>query len=247
MNKKQPSAVKKVEQILELVEDERLLQAFSLHATLTESLNNNNGAFPDLPVFPLHSPTPTNDRKSFEESAPSPPASSSDDFLVTMRNLLCADLRWSGKMKNVNEGLAVLNTSSNVAKYEALDTTARRLHSAKSSLTSKLDWTIGQVAFGITTSYRREANGTLTLKMEGDLDDVPLFEQLCVLREIDFYSLWAPFMTASKTILQVEKIELVGWFKIAVPLFGLMRDCAFHAFGCDCLREDGVIMIVAER
>jgi len=31
-----------------------------------------------------------------------------------------------------------------------------------------------------------------------------------------------------------------------VPLFGLSRDAAFHAFGCDCMEKDGSVLIVAK-
>lgn len=259
MTPSQPTAVGIVEKVLSLSEDERLLQSFALLATVRESLDKNNGEFPKLPVLPLHSPPATTGRKKNwddekknggeEENQNCKTATSlvsDDDFIFAMRNLLNEEFHWKGKLRGLKEGQALLNSPIHAEKFEKLELTARKLHFAKSSLTSELDWVFAQVAFGITTSYRREPNGTLSLKLEGELNDVPLFEQLAVLREIDFYSLWAPFMTESKTLMQVNKIELLGWFKIAVPIFGLVRDAVFHAFGCDCMKEDGTIMLVAE-
>jgi hypothetical protein len=75
---------------------------------------------------------------------------------------------------------------------------------------------------------------------------VPLFEQLCVLRETDLFNLWAPFVPRAEKIKQITKIELISWFILSVPLFGLSRDAVFHAFGCDCMDTDGSVMIVAE-
>ena len=147
-----------------------------------------------------------------------------------------------------------------------------RLLEAREALQGDDDWTIAQTLFGITTSYRRERDGTLSIKLEGELNDVPLFEQLCVLRETDLFHLWAPFMSQSRKLLQITKIELgelrvffvvvavpskllpalilhcphaVSWFIISVPIFGLRRDAAFHAFGCDCMEADGSVLITA--
>ena len=40
--------------------------------------------------------------------------------------------------------------------------------------------------------------------------------------------------------------QLVSWFIISVPIFGLWRDAAFHAFGCDCMETDGSVLITAK-
>ncbi|GMH56731.1 hypothetical protein TrRE_jg11493, partial [Triparma retinervis] len=128
---------------------------------------------------------------------------------------------------------------------EKLINNARILRKAKTDLMTDGDWTVAQTLFGITTSYRREEDGTLSIKLEGTLEDVPLFEQLSVLRETDLFHLWAPFVPRAKKLLQVTKIELVSWFIVSVPLFGLSRDAVFHAFGCDCMEKDGSVLIVA--
>ena len=52
----QPTAKKKVDEVLSLIEEERLLQAYALLTTVRESLLNTGGNFPSVPVFPLHSP-----------------------------------------------------------------------------------------------------------------------------------------------------------------------------------------------
>lgn len=66
------------------------------------------------------------------------------------------------------------------------------------------------------------------------------------MRETDLFHLWAPFVPRSKKLLQVTKIELVSWFIISVPIFGLSRDAVFHAYGCDCMEESGSVIICAE-
>lgn len=77
---------------------------------------------------------------------------------------------------------------------------------------------INQTLFGISTSYRREADGSLSIKIEGELHGVPLFEQLVVLREVDLYHKWAPFMSQSKKLAQLDKMvryEVLSILRVA--------------------------------
>lgn len=130
-------------------------------------------------------------------------------------------------------------------EFEALNVRAKDFQQARENLVEDEDWTLSQTLFGITTSYRREDDGTLSVKLEGELTGVPLFEQLAVLREVDLYTEWAPFCSKADKLTQVGKIEVVAHQVMSVPLLGLSRDVAFRALGCDCMREDGSIIIVA--
>ena len=56
-------------------------------------------------------------------------------------------------------------------------------------------WILAQTLFGITTYYRREPiDNSLSIKIEGELNDsnVPLFEQIVVLRECDLSQVGYP-------------------------------------------------------
>lgn len=117
---------------------------------------------------------------------------------------------------------------------------------AKQNLSTDDDWTYACHHFGITTFYRREFDGSLSVKLEGDLVDVPLFEQICVLKEVDLHYRWAPFCSSSMTIADLDKIDTVGWFLIGMPNFGIARDGCFRAIGCDCIEEDGTIVLTAQ-
>ena len=109
-----------------------------------------------------------------------------ESFTLEMRSLLSEEFRWKGKLKGVKEGVAALQSSKNKVAFDSLKTTAQALHFAKTSLTSELDWKFAQIMFGITTSYRRESDGTLSVKLEGELNDVPLFEQVRI-RQSTFF------------------------------------------------------------
>jgi hypothetical protein len=108
------------------------------------------------------------------------------------------------------------------------------------------DWTFASKHFGVTTYYRREDDGSLSVKLEGVLQDVPLFEQVCVLKEIDLHFKWSPFCSSSMTLADFSKMDTMGWFVVGVPQFGLSRDGIFRAIGCDNTAEDGSVLITAQ-
>lgn len=88
-------------------------------------------------------------------------------------------------------------------------------------------------------------DGSLSVKIEGELHDVPLFEQLVVLRECDLYHTWAPFTSKSKKLAQLDRLDVVAWYIVGVPMLGLTRDACYRAVGCDCMNENGSILLVA--
>ena len=103
-----------------------------------------------------------------------------------------------------------------------------------------------QTFFGVSTSHRRErSDGSLSVKIEGELHGVPLFEQLVVLRECDLYHTWAPFTSMSRKLAQLDKLDVVAWFIVGVPALGLTRDACYRAVGCDCMNENGSVLLVA--
>jgi hypothetical protein len=116
----------------------------------------------------------------------------------------------------------------------------------KQDMVDNDNWTLAQTIFGITTYYRREDDGSLSVKIEGELKGIPLFEQVAVLREIDLHSSWAPFVTSSLTLAQFDKLDTLGWIMVGLPNFGLARDGCFRVIGCDCTKEDNSVLIYGQ-
>ncbi len=77
---------------------------------------------------------------------------------------------------------------------------------AKKNLTLNDDWTLGHTLFGVTTYYRHESDGSLSIKLEGRVDDCSLFDQVAVIREFDLNHYWAPFVSSSLTIGEIDKM-----------------------------------------
>jgi hypothetical protein len=98
----------------------------------------------------------------------------------------------------------------------------------------------------VTTFYRRETDGSLSIKLEGNVEASNLFEQICVLREVDLHYRWSPICNSSLKIADINKLDGVGWFVLGMPSLHLARDGCFRAIGCDNILEDGSILIAGQ-
>lgn len=139
---------------------------------------------------------------------------------------LVATCRYLAARKEYNDLLAALEESSvpeevreAVKLHLELDETVQTMleravlieHSIHFVDTSD-DWILGADMFGIQTHYRKceDDVNAIVVKIEGKLDDLPLFEQMAVLHEIDLYKEWAPFCTSSVMIDKIGNAELFG-------------------------------------
>ncbi len=102
-------------------------------------------------------------------------------------------------------------------------------------------WTLGAEYWGIKTHYKVE-NGKIRVRMEGGLDDLPLFEQCAVIHEVDLFKEWVPFCSDSHLVEKLGHAELFLYLCVS-PLF-VSRDTCLHAYGADCLYESGQIILI---
>jgi hypothetical protein len=75
------------------------------------------------------------------------------------------------------------------------------------------DWTLGANYFGILTHYKKsneKGDNSLIIKMEGVMDNLPLFEQCAVVHEVDLFKEWVPLCNASKTVEKISIADLVA-------------------------------------
>ena len=74
-------------------------------------------------------------------------------------------------------------------------------------------WILGANYFGISTYYKRspiEGDSSLIIKMEGTLENLPLFEQCAVIHEIDLFKEWIPFCNESFLIDKIGNAEIIA-------------------------------------
>ena len=62
----------------------------------------------------------------------------------------------------------------------------------------------------ISTHYKVSSEGIITVRMEGIMDDLPIFEQCAVLHEVDLFKEWIPFCRSSINIENVGLADLVA-------------------------------------
>ncbi|KAL7496048.1 hypothetical protein ACHAWT_004346 [Skeletonema menzelii] len=210
------SALNDLNRVLKLIEAERHLAAYQLFCHVRERIVSNVNATPSM-----------------------------DRSLASARTLMNArrhEFRTLEKRSDIFAN-ARLNLAANNNNHDSSNS-----NSSNTDDQDNNSWILAQTLFGITTYYRREPiDNSLSIKIEGELNDsnVPLFEQIVVLRECDLYHNWAPFMTKSRKLAQLDRLDVVAWYEVGLPLLGLMRDACYRAVGCDCMKEDGTVLLVA--
>jgi hypothetical protein len=106
------------------------------------------------------------------------------------------------------------------------------------------EWADGGTMFGVKTHYKTAPSGCVTVLSEGGQMDVPIFEQMAVLKEAALLKHYVPFCSDSSVVHKVSETEVLGYFN--VNMFPTSRDTCVHAFGVDCLREFGCIVLIGK-
>eukprot|EP01039_Chlorochromonas_danica_P001567 gene1567-1712_t len=106
-------------------------------------------------------------------------------------------------------------------------------------------WIEGAHLFGVTTSYQYDTSDhSLIIKLEGVMEELPIFEQCAVIHEVDLFPTWLPFCKEGVTVDKVGIAELIPYVYICVPPLG--RDFVMNAYGADCLTEHGKLLIIGK-
>ncbi len=157
---------------------------------------------------------------------------------------LCANFQY----RQAHELCKQLEPSS--VHQELLDMLEERIQKAEETL-REVDgtsdgWIHGLDYFGISTYYKVSSDrGILTVKLEGIMEDLPLFEQVSVLYETDLYKSWVPFCDESIKIYTIGHAELLAYLNISLPMV-IARDTVIHAYACDLLEEEGKLILIGK-
>mmetsp|Transcript_17862 Transcript_17862/g.41826 ORF Transcript_17862/g.41826 Transcript_17862/m.41826 type:complete len:948 (+) Transcript_17862:275-3118(+) len=223
------SSVKKdTKRVFDFITDERHLTAEDLLKSVNERIDTWQ----------------TEQDRQEAEKAASPRSRGSFNRLRSSRKLREKEAEEALVNSEYEQAKALLE--QNEAKLEVLGHRCRLFRLAQKNLTEDEEWTLASSHFGIDTYYRREEDGTLSLKLEGEMTDLPLFEQVAVLKEVDLHYKWAPFCSSSMTVADLDKLDTVGWFMIGLSSFGLARDGCFRVIGCDNIHEDGSFVLAGQ-
>jgi len=89
----------------------------------------------------------------------------------------------------------------------------RRAESVESALAEYVidsTWLFGMSYKGVTTHYKTNDDCTVTVRIEGTLENLPIFEQCAVLNEIDLYNEWMPFCSKGFVVENLHHGDLVA-------------------------------------
>mmetsp|Transcript_8234 Transcript_8234/g.8398 ORF Transcript_8234/g.8398 Transcript_8234/m.8398 type:complete len:338 (+) Transcript_8234:183-1196(+) len=103
-------------------------------------------------------------------------------------------------------------------------------------------WIHGVTLFGVTTHYKVQEDNSLLLRLQGSREDLPLFEQLAVVHEVDLYPTWVPFCSHADTLTKLGHADLIAHFEIQIAM--MSREVAARFCGVDCLTETGSVVLL---
>ena len=78
-------------------------------------------------------------------------------------------------------------------------------------------WTLGLDMFGYRTHYIVEEDGNVLVRISGSQENLPLFEQLAVIRELQLYKEWVPFCDKSEKLHEVARTDVIAYMNIWSP------------------------------
>ena len=124
---------------------------------------------------------------------------------------------------------------------EGIEERAKSDGNMKNLMEEQINWTFAHKDKVATTHYRIEEDGTLSVRLEGLVDGVSIFEQISVLREADYYYRFAPFVSQCGMVHEYSKTDFVNYFQISIPLIAA-RDGVLRVLVCDCTEEGEVLV-----
>lgn len=140
------------------------------------------------------------------------------ELVETCRYLAAADIyeNIKAELENLSETdpvhQEVTKSLSENSIIQTMLERVKRIHTVLHFEDTSENWILGADMFGIQTHYRKceDDPNEIIVKIEGTLDNLPLFEQMAVMHEIDLYKEWAPFCSNSVLVDKIGKAELYG-------------------------------------
>jgi hypothetical protein len=131
---------------------------------------------------------------------------------------------------------------------QVIDTMLARAQEVEDTIARKenqTEWIFALQMFGISTYYQLDTKSNeIKIKLEGEMEDLPLFEQCAVIHEVDLFKEWIPFCRESINVAKLGRAELLPYLTIGLP--GFNRDFALIAYGADCMIERGKFLIIGK-
>ena len=72
----------------------------------------------------------------------------------------------------------------------------------------------------------------MSIKIEAYLENMPIFNLISLIYEIELFKNWVPFCSTSSTLKKVKRAEKVVYIKLALPILS-DREAFLDGFGVD--------------
>ena len=149
----------------------------------------------------------------------------------------------SGRMQKVDEELDNVKNNDNVDdNKDNKDDDDEDYEDDDAIADDEDEWLPGSTLFGVITKYKKLDNGLISVLIQGKQEDLPIFEQMTVLHEIDLYKEFIPLCNKSLLIDYLSPSELIAYLNVSAKL--VSRDVGIYAYGADCLQEASCVVLV---
>lgn len=154
--------------------------------------------------------------------------------VIRLRGSQCKELTNAAE---TTEGWTLVSQHGGTATYfQPLGVTGRG-KTEEASLQRKQE-----VEDGMVEEEVADPEHSIRIRVEGEVACSPM-EQLAAMREADQYKLWMPLCLESELLHREGNADQVLWWSMGIPRM-FTWDVLLHAWGADCMLEDGSVVIV---
>ncbi|KAJ1447002.1 hypothetical protein M885DRAFT_544426 [Pelagophyceae sp. CCMP2097] len=189
-----------------------------------------------VPVPPREPAEAAAAAETAEEAAEAAAAAATPDSI----RALAADARWLMAYAHLEAHEAAAGAPLVGAFFDEVRARGVAFRTAKAQCDGGGEgWSLGHSYLGVDTFFRR-ADGELWLKTQGAMEDVDIFCTVGVLREVELFKEWMPFMRSVSLVKEVDFSRLMCHFSLGVPAL-LTRDCVLRVAACNAALEDAAL------
>jgi len=133
----------------------------------------------------------------------------------------------------------------NAPLFSNIETYHKECQDVLKELQDEEGYTVESMKKNFTIKYKAAAGEQVSIKMEGVVD-VPLFNMLALIYEMEGYSSWMPFCKEAKEIKKMSRASKACYIKASLPPPVSDREAYAYGIGFDRLNVNGSVLIVSK-
>jgi len=129
--------------------------------------------------------------------------------------------------------------------FEQIDEDLKDINHLVHQLQDEEGWNLEKVKKSFTVKYKKNANDTVAIRMEGTID-VPVFNVLCLMYEAEGHPLWIPFCSKANELKKIHRSCKAIYQKFGFPLPLSDREAYLWGYGVDRFDRNGSVLIITK-